>query len=846
MSISESTADLGKAGQDVKAARAKEDADELAKLDAIIDRIRKVVPTEPYILSTPTDLPYHRVDDQERRSWMIGDLWEPREEYRQYQTWQYRDREDTVYALRSAVDERMQKEAALASSKNRLKSNFMATPAAGAKKMSYSDYAKAKQANGTLGTPLSKKPSPELGPVQPQQAQKPQTNGIKPVVNGHPAPVQAPVQQGQKRALDVTPSDLLQDILKEAGGDAPPPAKKLKPASPRPAQHSKSSSNASSQSNSTPHGLPPMLSPTSFPNPYGLPPILSPTLPANVQAELARIESRKRADSNVSSSSSSQLLSVPELKNKRSDESLKGVARKVLKNGEVKSRIDSAESKIATSTPVRNHVRDEPQKESPVKAVKRLMVKLKYGRKNRNQVERFLRLPAASQKKERQAEREKERQAEKEKDRQAEREKDRQAEREELLRMKERATKNKLKQEERDRAEAKAKQDAAKEKVLKSALSTPALKKVSATMSDTSATSKSAKRPRESDDVPTVHSKRVKAPAELELDKRPSTPSDQAIPSPALTTASSAQKSGSHLITPRKDLRALNMIRAISSPGNDSTPGRGSTPTISSKPVDGKTSVPASQKNETMRRSVSGWLECQKKATDIGRNLKHDATRIEGEAKTLKQGAKDATAMRIALMSIDCILAFMIAFHAGDASQHVQSRPPNIDNTWRTLLTLTHSFKPRTVPYRDLENLRITLASIIATRIANQPRPSNISNMTTAEAAQAYYNLNKDMNSVMRLSAEATTALPTSTIIEKYPQTWELRSRATPQAFQQKDFGNHGELTGPFWLPIGPCTFPIHGVRFGIAYMNEFMEHKGTDYGMLKVQAFLDRKADEA
>ncbi|KAF2817992.1 uncharacterized protein BDZ99DRAFT_565528 [Mytilinidion resinicola] len=65
------TADLGKAGRGVQVVRHKEDAEELAKIDAIFERIRKVVPTEPYILSTPSDFPYHRVDHQEHRSWMI-------------------------------------------------------------------------------------------------------------------------------------------------------------------------------------------------------------------------------------------------------------------------------------------------------------------------------------------------------------------------------------------------------------------------------------------------------------------------------------------------------------------------------------------------------------------------------------------------------------------------------------------------------------------------------------------------------------------------------------------------------------------------------------------------------
>jgi hypothetical protein len=643
MSIPASVAGIGKIGEESKVSTlSKEDQQEKEKLDTIFERLRKSLPESPYIVKTQwLAKPYHRHSEQERNSWLIGDLWESREEFMQYMSWKYRSREGTVLELRSAVDDRMEKKAALASSRDHQANPAPATTIVGAKKMKFGDY-QANKANGTRGTPLSKKPSPDLPPVQVQQPQQPQTNGVKPAVNGHLAPVEASVQHGVKRRY--SPPDLVTDYvgatLKVYLKDAPPPAKKAKPSSPAPTQHSKSSSDVSLPTNATPHGLPPLLSPTSLPPPYGLPRILSPTLPANIQAELKRIEARKRTNSNASSSSDVKSKALPvfaALATKGSDESLKGVVRKVKVNGDIKSRAESSVSKPAASTPVRNHVQEQPPKELVVKAKSGLLVKLKYPKKLRSPIERILRLPPASKAL-----------AEKQ-------------ERAEMMRQKVAKARHTSQEDEkaRDKAEEDKKQaliKAAHQKATEQQSSTAAINTASTTTSTTTTVAKPAKRPRPADNsTPSQPAKRAKVPAALEVDKRPSTPSDQTIPSPALTNVSSAQKShqGS-VITPRKDLRAVNMIRNASSPGIDVTPGHGSTPNLL-KPVAG--ALPTSHPvNEKELKAAREWHEYQKRATKVGRDLKHEADRLEQELKHLTPEKREASAMRVAAMSIEVLL----------------------------------------------------------------------------------------------------------------------------------------------------------------------------------------------
>ena len=378
---------------------------------------------------------------------------------------------------------------------------------------------------------------------------------------------------------------------------APPPKKTKNELSPG----TKHSPETSAQSSATPHGLPPLLSPVgaTLPNPYGLPPILSPTLPPNILTELDRLETqRKRAESNASS-------------DLKSDESLRGVARIASKKVEIKTRPGTSENKplAGSQNPTLNQ--RENLKLPPLGKEQTLVVKLKYGRKHKKEVERYLRLPSSSVSA--------------------------------AAEKKERHLKGKPKQPESSAGRSK---EVPKDSPQTVDIATPN----TTTESKISVIGEKRSRPDDSQST-TVASKRQKYPPPgVDINKKPSTPAQQAIPSPALSNRSSAQKGQGQYITPRKDLRAINMIRTNSVEGNDSTPGRsGSTPS-GPKPPDSKLGPTSASVNGRQAESQA-WALCSRKLNMLGRSLKHEAQKIAEKEKALKEDQ-----MCAAVISIECVL----------------------------------------------------------------------------------------------------------------------------------------------------------------------------------------------
>ncbi|OCK80355.1 hypothetical protein K432DRAFT_404772 [Lepidopterella palustris CBS 459.81] len=785
MSIIESTTEAANSGPTAKpSTHSSHDTEELAALDLICDRIRKCVPPAPYILSVPTDRPYQHWSQQESQGWMLGHLFQPNEEHLQYRTFKYRDPIGTSFAIRSGEDEYIDR------SEKRSKAKGWDTPTQGPKKkISLSAY-KAKQANGLVGTPISNKPSPELGPVE---ADRTQTNGANDAPK-YSSQTSEPTQQpGQKRPLDES-VDSLQPS--KSAQERQPPAKKKRPS---PLPDANPSLEATALSDGTPHGLPPLLSPTTLPNPYGLPPILSPTLPSNIQCELDRLETqRKRGDSNASSSSDpkSQLLSVPDLKKQKSDETLKNTANIISKKGELKTRPGPFDAKTSAGTQVQtSHAPREPPKAAASGREQTLIVKLKYSKKNRKEIERYLRLPPrniAVEKKER------------------------------LENLKERVAQGKQKQVELSAGKSK---EAAKGTSQNAIASTPSNHPETKMRTV-------EKRGRQTDDVHSVAppSKRQKAPAMLEVDKRPATPASQAMPSPALSNQSSAQKSQVQYVTPLKELRALNMIRTGSAEGNDATPGRsGATPSGSKLPdsKSGPTSAPPV--NGKHNADIQAWSNASQNLNKLGRSLKHESQKL---VENWRDSSKKDR-LRAAVMSIECIICYIASFSASDLCQRSKGRPAEVENTWKTLMPLLLSLRPRMREFPHLDGLRLYLAVVISSRIsgllAQRRQPNAQHGSPQNEVSVDFALLAEQFMYLQRYSREARMTLPLADIEEQYPETWKGRECVADPAMDWENLPA-GKLKGPYFLPIGPDTTPVQAVRFGVQFLKEWLAKEGLEY----------------
>ncbi|KAF2640745.1 hypothetical protein P280DRAFT_543570 [Massarina eburnea CBS 473.64] len=744
-----------------------EDQAELDKLDGAFKRIKKTVPQAPYILSTPSLYPYQYHSRQEAQAWMMGRLFKSDEEHLQYRTFLFREPYQDCFTLQP--DEEDEPEPEPPQPKPQPKNTSSQAPK---KKISLSAY-KSKQANGVI-TPGSKKVSPNLPPTKAPIAQ---TNGVKPPEKPAPAVQKPDEAKPQKRYPEKRPRD-------NRPSPAPAPPQKPEPA------ESKIKVDKSDPSNSTPHGLPPMLSPVDPPlsNPYGLPPILSPTLPSTITEELKKLETqRNRADSNTSSSSTdrkSQLLNVPETSSQKQGPGVKSASRERSVSMSGKSPAKSP----AVHAPTQN---DDDDFES-------LVVRLKYTKKTRDTIKQLLKLPPK-----------RECHADKKKD--------------------------------RDETPKDRPVQAQKKPVDVVASKPKPIPKVAARRPESSkapagATKVADKRPRIEDDVaqPTAS----KRPRPSTLQEGPNTPKDQILSSPAnkASAKSSAQKSQATHTTPRKDLKAINMLRTNSAEGYDSTPGRGNTP-ATSKHFDGKapTSSPLNTKKQA---DISLLQQLSAKLNHMGRTLKYDSKKFEDE-----KGGKKDDRKRAAVIGLECILAYMAAFYTQDTALHLRGRLPEVEGTWKMLLDLCVSYS-RLTKDLHLDGFRSYLASVIASGICQllTPRapnpqahdsPHDVPHPELAKQhGQLSENFAKLTDNYMRLlhhTQDARIALPMEDLQKLFPKTW---AGAEPNAKLARvaEKVNGPKLSGPYFLPIANDTTPIQAVRFGLKFLHEYCEKERLDH----------------
>jgi hypothetical protein len=355
-----------------------------------------------------------------------------------------------------------------------------------------------------------------------------------------------------------------------------------------------------------------MLSPVheTLGNPHGLPNILSPTLPSNVQAELDRLDEvqRKRANSDASASSSeakSQQLAVPDARTQKADATLKseGRIRSVSVNGKPPNGF--------SAPPV-----EEEDDAS-------LLVKLKFSKTKASTVKNILRLPAKRPEVEK-----------KEKER------------------------HDTAKDATDAYSKIAEPPVIKKKPVpkvaarRGETTTPVHASTPASSTKpTPATSKvGEKRPRIEDDASlAVPAKRPRAVSSTQ--DHPNTPSQQTS-SPAPSSKPSTQKIQAQHATPKKEPKAISMLRGVSSEGLDATPGRSGATPVGAKTESkaGPTSAPLNHKKQA---DISLLGQTSAKLNQMGRALKHEATKIlttPGNRIT-KQDEK-----RAAVTNLECIL----------------------------------------------------------------------------------------------------------------------------------------------------------------------------------------------
>ncbi|KAL6702891.1 hypothetical protein ACN47E_000853 [Coniothyrium glycines] len=741
---------------------------DLDDLDGVFKRIKAKVPRTPYILSTPSLDPYRYHSQQEANAWTMGRLWRHDEEHIQYRTFLYREPCQDCFELQAGEDDDPEPDQPAPST-----STAARGPPPVKKKVNLSTF-RVKQATGAL-VPGAKTSSPTLAPTK-HGPDLPNgtgtgTKSAKQHGSTDKAGARSPKQSAASQEHDAKPKHAAHEPTNA-------PARQRAPS--QASDHGKPIGGGNSEtSNGTPHGLPPLLSPVHEPigNPYGLPNILSPTLPANVQAELDRLEKRQRADSNTSTSSSdrkNQTLAVPATATHKSEDTPRPGVR-------IRSVSLNGKSPLAESI---GH---------PADLDSSLVVKLKFSKTKAPTVKQILRLPPK-----------------------------------------------------RPSVEKKERSDPVKQavkadlpKIEGPVIKKKAIPKVAARRGETSTpTPVAEKRPRPDDDASMgMPSKRPRA---LSTQDRPVTPAPPVTSSPAPPGKTIAQKSQPPYTTPKKGTKAVSMLRTASTESNDTTPGRSGGTPASSK-LDQKTGPTSAPLNNKKSADISLLAQTSIKLNQMGRALKHEATKIltMPSNRITKQDEK-----RAAVTNLECILSYMAAYYAQDYSLNLRGRAGEVEQTWKTLLPLCLSYARCTKDFQHLDGLRSYLSSIIASAICSHVSQRGSSarahdspqDFATAEATKQHNNVAENFAlladhtlKMNRHFQDARIALPLDDLQSTYKKTFAARE-TNLRLLKEPEKISGSRMTGAFFLPLSTDTSPIQAVRFGLKFLAEYCEKEKLDY----------------
>ncbi|KAK2787445.1 hypothetical protein FQN53_005182 [Emmonsiellopsis sp. PD_33] len=771
-----------------------------------------VLPTSPYLLTVPTEKPFH-LGSRFVSNWAVGDNgpFAPEEEHLQYMTFLSHQGEDTLLvAVGGWSDERgniMEEDTSKVS--NALSAS--ATPKNGLqkKKISLSDY--KRKATETPKSPLKSSTETDRKRDAPRA-----TLDVKPKVQEPPSTTKKPVPSSNTREAIPTKEDRTDNSSRNArhkpvsqrnskaspykpppDQDSPPPNKK-----PRLSTTNRSTTDSSTKSKSVPVVVPALLSPTLPPTsipPPRLPRLLSPTLPPDIEEELAKLTDEFPSNTKKSPSSNPS-GSKPERAIPRSSESRPHSSSTSSSGGKsipVKSKPSS------TSKPVGSQATRTSEKSShghgsvaraggtSEAAKPKLIVKLRYGRANRKRIEGLLRFSG--------------------------------------------------KYRTSDNLPAKS----------KGGLDVSARKREpsSSRTADKHRAEKRSKPVDEDDSHGPPASKRQKPSAISASAERPRTPVTAAFKSPSVQPNPTTSKS--QFLTPKKDLKGAAMRRLGSGDSDVKTPTgmdramNTSTPGSAEKIT--KHSPPASTDNAPGRArdtEYRQWRDEFQKYVNLGRELKHTSQRYTGPQATEIDDKLGAA------IAIEAVLCFILAFILED-KQKALSRRVGDSTGWQSIVAYWNAVKHITAPYPHLHGLCLLLGAIsrnaihgldlerlsviaLPSEYSPAPTPGSDGNTVTSEETKKHQKEFLDLRTRLvesyreanRLWLEGTRELSDEVLSRQYPVTWSKRSRNFSQRGREKL--QLGEYSGEYFLPLGAPTTPLEAVRFGWSFLSEWTEKEGV------------------
>lgn len=837
--------------------RSKQGQEDIAAIDAAIDRMRAFTPTEPYVLTIPQDVEprYHHSYASQAKQWLHHTPFDYTEhENTQYQTFVYHE-PDEMYKLH--ISRQSESDTNGDASVRKAGTGANTPMASQAPKKTYSLSAYKKKQTGATPDPsavkekeaeqAAKKPAVK-GPVERIKADEEVLAAVEEDedVLPHSAPDEAKKDLKRKRGENLTNQEHAtqqkhkgrpvedEAPTKKARRTSPPPqaaehAQDKSARSEQPAQPVKSSeksqshaSNPAEQTSLPPKpspppapseetALPPKLSPMEIPS---LPIRLSPTIPSNITATL-------KARAHCRSASRSSEISGPPSASKdpatrhftpppktvprnafRANSSSPAVRSYAEERGRApasmppRPKTPDADAQESDEIPVGKKAEKVKRQREYVEERATLVVKLKFKKgQQREAVRRILKMrPNAAKMPVA--------------DSSVEEEKvERRPSRASVLRHR-------------------ARRDTNVKGVAQKVGPASATNGLEQKEKDAKSGSPERKRPRpdESDDSDTAPKKRKKAaPDAIDLKRQePSTPAASDILSP-----SSAQKSMSQLTpsTMRKDVLSAAMKREQSTDSRLNTPPAMSqnSPTVNgtSHPVNGTVRASNQPSNKTPKQQA--WESEQKRLETLGRELKHAAT---DHLKTLSLTHSDVAAPSneqklAAIKSLESLLAYILAFTCADEAALAADPKMNPSaKPWRSLHGFFGFVKRHCEHFPPLLGLACWLGVVFNARILE------LATQHPAEAGPSRDSILETQAMMQRAANEADAKLDVDLLQSIFPRSWEGRFKGSLAA-ERVEVGK--SFAGLYKLPLGLQTSPLRAARAGYAMLEEWVEKEGGE-----------------
>jgi hypothetical protein len=361
-------------------------------------------------------------------------------------------------------------------------------------------------------------------------------------------------------------------------------------------------------------------------------------------------------------------------------------------------------------------------------------------------------------------------------------------------------------------------------------------------------------RPTDEEESSSQSIKRQKVPSSLNLTDKPKTPVPVSFKSPAFSKTTFS--------TPKKDLKSVAMRRVDSGDGDARTPSgaRSGTPTAPNSVERGslaKNSPPNTSGGLDSRQEQKRlWKLEASKYEQLARSLKHQADKHLKTKEGPTANVSDEEAKLGCVTALESILCYMLSFFCTDQSTIISIGRPGPDaNHWLTIVPYWYYVRERVEAYPDLRGLCFQIGALLREiicvadmeKLAQDPLPKNsgdgisppsdAGNMTPNSAKAAQYHrdyvdfksrLVSNFNKARALWIEGSKDLSLQRIMHSYPKTWAMQEKDVTGKGQEKFVP--GKYHGPFFLPLAGTSSPMEAVRFGIGFLGEWCKKEGIKW----------------